>query len=295
MKTAPLVNPASHKYSELRRKASAAYVRRGWPVFPCHGIVEGRCTCGARDCASPGKHPLTPNGHHDATIDLDVIRGWFRQWSDCNVALACTSDSALLVVDLDGDDARQRFEQLARQNGGLPDTLRQRTGRGDGWHIVFQHPGGPLVGKLWRDVDIKHSGYIVASPSRHISGRRYRWLNWPARPTPLPPWLLQLLRPKRRSSSKPKELNGWEAFVVRARLPKLLRFVEEAEEGERNRKLYWAACRAAELIEAGALDEEVAGDALMEAAETCGFDDSFTPHGAYQTIESAFRTIKGER
>ena len=56
--------------------AALGYVRRGWAVFPVHGVHAGRCTCGWGDCASPGKHPLTDRGVHDATTDEGVVRTW---------------------------------------------------------------------------------------------------------------------------------------------------------------------------------------------------------------------------
>jgi hypothetical protein len=38
-------------------------VARGWPIFPCHGIKRGQCTCAkGRDCKDAGKHPLTLTG-----------------------------------------------------------------------------------------------------------------------------------------------------------------------------------------------------------------------------------------
>ncbi|KKM78199.1 hypothetical protein LCGC14_1362460, partial [marine sediment metagenome] len=49
-------------------------------MFPCHTIVDGKCTCGKDDCGSPGKHPfgkLTPKGAKDASVDESTIREWF--------------------------------------------------------------------------------------------------------------------------------------------------------------------------------------------------------------------------
>ena len=51
------------------RDAALAYARRGWRVFPLHGIVRGTCTCGHPDCSSPGKHPLVRRGLYEATTD----------------------------------------------------------------------------------------------------------------------------------------------------------------------------------------------------------------------------------
>lgn len=45
-------------------------------------------------------------------------------------------------------------------------------------------------------------GYIVAAPSLHASGRRYRWRN-DLRPAPIPEWLLTLLTEARPSAATP--------------------------------------------------------------------------------------------
>ena len=64
------------------RQAALWFASKGYPVLPLHSVTEaGACTCG--DAAvKPGKHPfapLAPHGLKDATVDLDVIRGWFAE------------------------------------------------------------------------------------------------------------------------------------------------------------------------------------------------------------------------
>ncbi len=45
------------------------YARRGWPVLPLESVSSsGECSCGDRECANPGKHPMTPHGVGDATV-----------------------------------------------------------------------------------------------------------------------------------------------------------------------------------------------------------------------------------
>ena len=76
--------------------AALAYAARGWQVIPLHGcahpahtpLAQGRCTCGAPDCARPGKHPRTRGGVHDATTDAAIIRAWWTQWPDANIGIA---------------------------------------------------------------------------------------------------------------------------------------------------------------------------------------------------------------
>jgi hypothetical protein len=69
------------------------------PVFPTHGVIDGRCSCGKSDCESSGKHPLTPNGFKDATTDERRLLHWHQRWPDANWAVAC--GSLVAVVDVD--------------------------------------------------------------------------------------------------------------------------------------------------------------------------------------------------
>lgn len=40
-------------------KAALAWVRQGAKVIALHGVdADGACTCGRRNCTSPGKHPI---------------------------------------------------------------------------------------------------------------------------------------------------------------------------------------------------------------------------------------------
>jgi hypothetical protein len=63
--------------------------------------------------------------------------------------------------------------------------------------------------------------------------------------------------------------------------------VLDAKPGERNNVLYWAACRAAEVVADGQVDQATAVDVLTQAGETAGLGA-----GEVQaTIASAFRGV----
>lgn len=160
--------------------AALSYAARGWPVFPVHSIRrQGTlCTCGRRDCGSPGKHPRTENGLKDATTDERTIRGWWQRWPDAGVAIA--TGRGLVVVDIDvhkgGDDS---YVDARRVLGDVPDTVEVITGSG-GRHIYLAAPEGVAVrcsaGQLGPGLDVRgDGGYVVAPPSLHASGRRYQW------------------------------------------------------------------------------------------------------------------------
>lgn len=173
----------------------------GWPVFPCHTPLFGapgtapKCSCGKPDCKHIGKHPRTPHGLLDASIDPAVIAAWWGEWPTANVAVRTGPDSAV-ALDIDprnGGDAT--LGALEAKHGALPTTVSAMTG-GGGRHILFSHPGMRIKSRtLAPGIDIKaDGGYIVVDPSVHVSSGRYAWSISPGEVplAPMPAWLLHL-------------------------------------------------------------------------------------------------------
>src|SRR5262249_39433194 len=138
-------------------RAARWYAQHGLYVFPIWspavdgaGYPTGNCTCppmhSSRDaagtglCASSGKHPMTSNGHLDATTDLARIDAWWHADPTANVGMACGA-SRLVVLDVDprnhGDDELAAL--LAEKGETLPDTWSVGTSRG-GVHHYFRWP-----------------------------------------------------------------------------------------------------------------------------------------------------------
>jgi hypothetical protein len=90
--------------------------------------------------------------------------------------MAPTGWVALDVDQYNGDDDKLRA--LEATLGALPPSVVQRSGSGQGLHLVFRHPGGQLTGKLG-GITIRSRAYIVVAPSSHVSGRRYEWIKAP--------------------------------------------------------------------------------------------------------------------
>ncbi len=151
-----------------------AYARAGFPVLPLHAPVGDKCSCGRVDCPSPAKHPRTEHGLSDATTEPAVIHSWWTTWPDANVGVVLPHGYA--AVDVDSADA------IASMNGELPPTATARTGRVEGGrHYLYRttRPVPPRVG-VRPHVDVRGPGsYIVAPPSRHMSGAEYAWLTPP--------------------------------------------------------------------------------------------------------------------
>jgi hypothetical protein len=205
-------------------EAALAYSRMRWRIFPCHSIVNGRCTCGKADCKSPGKHPRIKEGFRAATDDEATIRGWWTRYPDANIGVA--TGGGLVVIDIDGPEGFREFQALIKANGALPATLVAQTGRGN--HLVFASSGdGPEVRSTARDhVHVRgEGGYIIAAPSLHISGNNYKWIRRLPVAT-LPDWLRQWSQGYEIS----KEKANSQAFAQLGPLPSHLRQIPESRQ-----------------------------------------------------------------
>lgn len=229
-------------------EASKALAAGGFAVFPCHSCVDGQCTCGNKDCHSPGKHPKTIEGLHAATADEEQLDVWCKQSPDANIAIATGETSGIVVVDIDspkgGDNSLLEMEQSL---GKLPPTVTAETG-GGGLHLYFRYPRDRKITSrsAWRaGIDIKSDGgYVIAPPSRHRSGGTYRFAEGLApgqiELAELPgPWLetlpqkttKKIAQPQRRERNAPADdsqaelLKRARAYVAKA---------EPATEGSRN-------------------------------------------------------------
>jgi hypothetical protein len=177
-----------------------------WPPAPGSSKVAPACSCplGAA-CKSPGKHPMTVHGLGEASSDPAVIRAWWSTWPSASVAFGL-SRSGLVALDVDlykGDG--EKLSALEAVHGALPDTVAQRSGSGEGLHLVYLAPPFPVRGEVG-GITVRGRNYVVAAPSPHYSGGVYAW--FPGRsprdlaPVALPPaWLEALRRPMSASSA----------------------------------------------------------------------------------------------
>ncbi|MDP8240837.1 MAG: bifunctional DNA primase/polymerase [Candidatus Hatepunaea meridiana] len=162
--------------------AALIYASFGWAVFPVHSISDGTCTCGNPKCTSPGKHPLTRHGFHDASTDPDMIRQWWKKYPWANIAIATGEKSGrLLVIDIDiklgnGISGEETWQEVDK---GYPSTVEVITGSG-GRHLYFTYPEEIKLSsgqsKIGQSVDVRaDGGYVIAPSSLHRSGRCYEW------------------------------------------------------------------------------------------------------------------------
>jgi hypothetical protein len=264
----------------------------GHPVVPLHSIGKsGRCTCG-RTCPSAGKHPRLLHGLKDASSDLPTVAAWWRRWKLANVGLLTGAEARIIVIDLDGQEGMDSWSALTAGRD-LPPTRECITG-GAGRHVYWLHPGGVVrnsAGRLGHHVDVRgDGGYVVAPPSTHNSGERYRWANR-ERVAPCPDWLVDLLRPPPPAPRPPGRYLGSDRLPPgasrAARYGEAALALEEASvrmaiPGTRNHRLNAAAFSLGQLVGAGLLNAHEVGGVLLDAAVAAGLTES----EAWATIRS---------
>src|SRR6516225_2756208 len=131
--------PVGRAFHQARRKgfdvtrtlnAALHYISDNIPVFPVSRV---------------DKHPLCPNGFHDATINENQIREWWQTWPNAMIGIPTGPRSGIWVLDVDIDvkkniDGHETMARLGIEYGPLPLTLCSITPRG-GKHYLFRWNG----------------------------------------------------------------------------------------------------------------------------------------------------------
>lgn len=152
-----------------------AHAHRGLKVIPLHSPTrDGSCSCGREECPSTGKHPRISDWVNKATTDEETIRSWWKLWPDASVGIA-TGDG-LVVLDVDGEAGERSLEALRAESTWPSMVPEVKTGRGRQFYFSTNTPIGNSVQKLGPGLDVRGvGGYVVAPPSRHVSGVVYSW------------------------------------------------------------------------------------------------------------------------
>lgn len=262
--------------------AALAYAAAGWPVLPV---------------AAHAKHPLARHGVHDASVDAAQIRRWWRRWPDASVGVATGARSGLAIVDVDVNaGGRESLVGLRSGRLTLPFTLLAYTG-GGGVHLYYRQPEGlrvpNTVGRLPNvdgplpGIDLRgDGGYVVAPPSVHASGHRYRWASrQPDAPAPLPRWLWPPPPSPAPIGHPCAPRPGGTSPYGRAALDTEMEAVRRLVPGQRNDGLNRAAFSLSTLVAGGELAEDVVERQLLTAALAVGLGES----EARRTIRSGLR------
>ncbi|MFD9032681.1 bifunctional DNA primase/polymerase [Streptomyces sp. NPDC059567] len=275
----------------LAHALSAA--ERGLPVIPLSATKLPALRSPHRDDPHPvschGECGRPGHGVHDATTDPAAVRALFAAapWAT-GYGIACGRPPHHLIgVDLDVThsdapaDATAELRHLALQHlFTLPPTVTVLTPSG-GRHLWLTGPPGVVVpnsaSRLAPGIDIRGAGGYLVGPGSVTAKGAYRLAPGSENldPAPCPRALLSLIapptpppRPHHHDPTGPRHGRG------------LVHFVLTAHEGQRNTRLFWAACRAY---------ENGLGDALTDELTTAAIRTGLTEREARATIMSAAR------
>jgi Bifunctional DNA primase/polymerase, N-terminal len=177
---------------------AAQYASMGWPV--CMGahsyrgtrgsIEQGRaCSCDRVGCPAPGAHPVSPTWQMQATVDTNVIAGWWEARPEASVLLvtgrvfdvldvpAEAGAAALAAMEAAGTavgpvaclgEDRMLFFVITR---GMP------ADEDEWWSCGLDcEPESVTPGLRWHCRD----SFVLAPPSACGPGLAARWLRPPA-------------------------------------------------------------------------------------------------------------------
>jgi hypothetical protein len=243
---------------------------------PCHG-----------ECGRFG------HGVYDASTDPRRIRELFAAapWAT-GYGIACgLPPHHLIGIDLDtksGTDSSAALRELAlRHLFTIPATVVIVTPSG-GRHLWLTGPPDAAVpnsaGRLAPGIDVRGAGGYLVGPGSRTEHGVYETAPGTAHlpPAACPPALLRLLLPPPRTTPG----RGTDRLPKRGDGHGLIQFVLAAHEGQRNTRLFWAACRA---YENGPDPDLIIS--LIEAARTTGL----TEREARATVASAARLTARRR
>ena len=153
--------------SDFQAFLALGMARSGIPVFP---IVPG------------GKAPLTTNGWHDKTTDIETVRSWWRQFPHANIGIVPADQNCVVLDEDPGADPA-----LVQQ---FPPTMTVRTPRGrHHYFFSFEEYGNR---KFAPGIDTRCAAGYVLAPGSLVDGNRYV-VERDCEPADLPAWIREQL------------------------------------------------------------------------------------------------------
>lgn len=254
-------------------EAARELARAGVPVFPC---VPGE------------KTPIVRRGFQRATTDPRRVAGWWQWRPGANIGIPTGAASGLVVIDVDvhGVDGYASYARAARA-GLIPAPLATVTTPTGGQHAYF--PAVPArmqrswaVGKA--GVDFRgNGGYVIAPPSvlmldgAHVSYRVEQVIAGAVEPVDA-----VRLRDFLDPPPPQRPVQAGRPVAGREDADRLAAWLSRQVKGDRNYKLFWAACRLAEAN----VPVSDALDALVRAEQP-----DFGEREITRTVYSAYRRV----
>lgn len=238
--------------------AAKKLIDMGQPVFPCRVVGER------------AKAPLTKNGLHDATMDIEQVKRWWKRNGDAAIGIPTGIIWDVLDVDTkNGVDGRVHLPYLRKIGllNGCQFVVKTPSG---GWHLYFKAaPGLTNKAHATLGLDVRAvGGYVLAPPS---------FIDTTSNLTGGYAGAYQNMGPTVGGSSDPLY---WDLIVGslapvnvqtkaevlllpserRASVAALREWLSIRQSGERNNALHWAVCRC---IDNGINPHEMLEPALL--------------------------------
>lgn len=241
-----------------------------YPSFPCN--LKKRPTC--------------KGGFHRAVPPSLVLMALWDERPGELIGIPAGAVTGITVLDVDPHNGGADW--YAENRGRLPLTRAHRTQSG-GLHLLFKHKPGLRISesKIAPGIDVRaDGGYFIWWPAEGLGVRDAPLAEWPD-------WLDWLIkepeeRAPRATASRPDIDNDDPIatagrMAVRNVVERLIKTVAKAPEGKRNAITYWASCRMRERITDGQIDEGLARELILGAAQEAGLPN----WEAARTFESA--------
>ncbi|MDX1418374.1 MAG: AAA family ATPase [Rubricoccaceae bacterium] len=190
----PFPDSRSRVSTSVWIRDASTYASLGLPVLPFHVIDDvGRCSCGARRCPHPGRHPRFEDWVGEVATDPLNVAPWGDLWEEARTGVALGARAGLAAVEV-GQGGRMDWRDLARvfRVPRVPAFVDAAEGT---TRYLFRHP--EVVGQRYAiapGVELVLGGEAHLLPASHesVRGGRY-WEVRPseARPREVPPSLLQ--------------------------------------------------------------------------------------------------------
>jgi hypothetical protein len=258
--------------TESALEAAILLGTQGYACFPCNNE----------------KKPTCPHGFKEASTDLaDLIKLWDRHPGGL-VGVATGPASQIAVVDVDGVKHPEATVWWLDNKGRLLPTRVHRT-RSGGLHLLYGDYDGLKcsTSRINKGVDVRAGGgYIIWWPAAGCQVLSdapcapwpdfLEYLTQP--PAPPPATISERAVAARYRRAGPR--------VVEARIYGLLKYVHGATEGERNARVFWAACKLRDMIAAREISDDVGNHAFEELRQV-GIHIGLSNYEIIHTIRSA--------
>jgi hypothetical protein len=262
------------------------YATLGWAVLP---LAEGE------------KIPMSgTKGFKSASVDVDQLAAWSRQYPSANIGVATGKISNVIVIDFDPRaGSSETTVRLAQDGKVFADTVEAVSPRG-GRHLYYAYDPRVATSKanaLGPGIDIKtDGGYVVGPPSVwRQNGQSYKWLRPPrgVELPKLPRWVVQSLEHKPEPIRQPLRqidlgnLSGYRRQAM-ADLADYANRVAALHDG-RHEAPFKLACALGKYVHHRLLSEANLIGVIMDACSANGALGKYGPNDIEKQIRNGLR------